>query len=104
MTYHWSRGAGIAPMILVQEKKVVDEGVVADMSVNKKFKGLTECKVKKRNERTKQKHGDENDNGGINKFLILGKPPFFGVPRPSGFSEFQNDFAPVFADSVHVRV
>ena len=54
MTYHWSRGSGIAPMILVQENKVVDAGVVAVILVDKKFEGLTQRKVKKRNERAKQ--------------------------------------------------
>jgi hypothetical protein len=89
-------------MILVQENKVVDEDVVAVILVDKKFEGLTQRKVKERNERTKQKHGNEDDDGGIIQFLVLSKSLLFGIPRPSGFSEFQNNFAPVFADSVHV--
>jgi hypothetical protein len=91
-------------MILVQENKVVDEDVVAVILVDKKFEGLTQRKVKKRNERAKQQHGNEDDDSGINQLLVLGKSLLFGIPRPSGFSELQNDFAPVFADSVHVWI
>jgi hypothetical protein len=91
----------MAPMILAQEKGVDDQGRDASILVDEKFEGLAQSKVKERHERTKQKHGYEDDDGGIIEFFILGKSLFFGIPRPSGFSEFQNDFAPVFADTVH---
>ena len=47
---------------------MVDEDVVAIFLVDKKFEGLTQREVKKRNERTKQKHGNEDDNSGIIQF------------------------------------
>ena len=91
----------MAPMILAQEIKVDDPGAGAPTLVDKKFEGLAQGKIKERHERTEQKHGDEYNDGGIIELLVLGKSLFFGIPRPGGFSEFQNDFAPVFADTVH---
>lgn len=65
------------------------------------IKGLAEGKVEECDESTEQDHADKNDNGGVIQLFVLGEAFLFGIPRPSGFAEFDDDFVPVSKNAAH---
>ena len=65
------------------------------------IESLAEGKVEESDKSTQQNHSNKHNDSGIIKLFVLSEAFLFGIPRPCGFAELDDDFVPVSKNATH---